>query len=96
MSPPIPTPLEDKKSPAHVRGFFEFIRKKAGNAGLFFCSRERNGLPRRGQAPPRNDRGNRPGKKHGSFRGRQPVGIRFFPCLSLLHFEEKTMGRLTG
>ena len=40
------------------------------------------GLPRRGHAPPRNDRGDGPGKKQRSFRGRKPVGIRFpFPLL---------------
>ena len=39
-------------------------------------------MPRRGLAPPRNDRGDRPGKKQRSFRGRKPVGIRFpFPLL---------------
>ena len=34
-----------------------------------------------GQAPPRNDRGDEPGRKQRSFRGRKPVGIRPFPLL---------------
>ena len=34
-------------------------------------------MPRRGHAPPRNDHRDESGEKYRSFRGRQPVGIRF-------------------